>query len=137
MERSSGGVIRYEDMFLLLHYGLGHWGFVKGHVETGETVRDAFLREAHEEAGLTSTDLDIIPGFQEKIHYFYKKGSQTIYKEVYYCLADSKTIHVTLSSEHTAYQWLPYKEALETLTFPEDQGILEKAQAFLQANHSA
>jgi 8-oxo-dGTP pyrophosphatase MutT (NUDIX family) len=133
MERSSGGVIRYQDMFLLLHYGLGHWGFVKGHLEIGETPMDAFLREAQEEAGFAPTDLSIIPGFEEKIHYFFKKGTQTICKEVHYFLADSSKMMITLSSEHTAYQWLTYQEALETLTFPEDQGILEKAYAFLRS----
>ena len=133
MEHSCGGVIRYQDMFLLLHYGLGHWGFVKGHVETGETPLQTFLREAQEESGLTADNLTIIPGFQEKIHYVYKKGTQIMYKEVNYFLADSNKMIITLSSEHTAYQWLPYQEALETLTFPEDQEILEKAYAFLNA----
>lgn len=30
----------------------GHWVFPKGHVEPGETLEEAALREAHEEAGV-------------------------------------------------------------------------------------
>jgi 8-oxo-dGTP pyrophosphatase MutT (NUDIX family) len=132
MECSSGGVIRHLDTYLILQYGLGHWGFVKGHIEPGETARDAFLREAAEEAGLTETDLTILEGFNESIHYFYKKNGQSVFKEVQYCLADSSSNAVRLSSEHKAFRWLPYEEAYKQITFPEDQGILEKAHRFLQ-----
>jgi len=131
MEQSSGGVIRHHDTYLILQYGLGHWGFVKGHIEAGETPTDAFLREAREETGLTAHDLRLIEGFNEKIHYFYKKNGQTIYKEVQYFLADSHTQVISLSSEHKAYLWLPFQKAIKTITFPEDREILEKADAFL------
>lgn len=131
MERASGGVIRHADHYLVLQYDLGHWGFVKGHIEADETPVDAFLREAYEETGLTAQDLSIIPGFHEKIHYFYKKGGQTIFKEVQYFLADSRSRTIALSFEHKTYLWLPFMEAIKTITFPEDREILEKAHAFL------
>ena len=134
MERSSGGIIRYHDTFLVLQYGLGHWGWVKGHLEPGETPHQAFLREAAEEAGLQPTDLRLIPGFQETIHYFYKKDYQTVYKEVLYFLADALTDKVTISPEHIAYAWLSYSEALIRVTFAQDKMILEKANEFLQTH---
>ena len=136
MEVSSGGVIRHQDAFLILQYGLGHWGFVKGHIEPGETAIDAFFREAAEETGLTTADLRLIDGFHERIHYVYNKNGQAVYKEVQYFLADSRTITVRLSSEHQTFRWLPYDEALKQITFPEDQGVLKKAFRFLQTqNH--
>ena len=73
MERSAGGVIFHGGLYLLLKYGWGHWGFVKGNIEKGETEEEAFFREAEEEAGLPRNTLKIIDGFKEKISYFYKK----------------------------------------------------------------
>ena len=132
MEFSSGAVIRHHETFLILQYGLGHWGFVKGHIEPGETAIDAFYREAAEETGLTTTDLLLIDGFHEIIHYIYKKNGHNVYKEVQYYLADSQTTTVRLSSEHKTSRWLPYDEALKQITFPGDQEVFKKAHRFLQ-----
>ena len=132
MERSCGGIIVNGDTYLLIRYGHGHWGFVKGHVERGETFEETFFREAEEETGLAKSNLRIMDGFREKIHYFYRKEGRTVYKEVLYLLAESSTTHVTLSHEHTEYRWMPYEEALEQVTYEKDRNVLKKAHAFLQ-----
>ena len=36
-EYSVGAVVYNADQFLILKYGLRHWGLVKGHKEEGET----------------------------------------------------------------------------------------------------
>ncbi len=54
-ERSAGIVLFLEKseeiLFLLLHYPTGHWDFVKGKIESGETEIETAVREAKEETG--------------------------------------------------------------------------------------
>ena len=54
-----------------------------------------------------------------------------IFKAVTFYLAETKTKEITISFEHTGYQWLPYQEALKLLTFKNARNILEKAHGFV------
>ncbi|HHF55760.1 MAG TPA: NUDIX domain-containing protein [Thermoplasmatales archaeon] len=132
VERSCGGVIFREGKYLLLKYGWGHWGFVKGNIEKGESLEETFFREAEEEAGLKKENLKILEGFMEKISYFYKREGKTIYKEVIYLLAESNTYDVKLSHEHTDFAWLDYENALRRITYENDRNVLRKAHLFLK-----
>lgn len=134
MEKSSGGVIFKEEKYLVLQYGLGHWGFVKGHVEKGESLTDAFLREAEEEAGLSEKELSIFFGFNERIEYYYKRKGKTTFKEVHYFLAESNTFSVRISHEHQKYKWLDFKDAIRIISFENDKNVLKKAHRFLEKN---
>ena len=134
MEKSCGAVIFSKNgkrAYLLLKYGWGHWGFVKGHVEEGEDEKQTVLREAEEEAGINAEQLEFIPSFKEKISYFYTNEGKRVYKEVTYFLVKSSEKNVKLSHEHTDYRWLPYKEAMELLTYQNDKNVLYKAEKFL------
>jgi len=131
MERSCGAVIFHGDKYLLLKYGWGHWGFVKGHVERGESEEETLWRETEEETGIKREHLKIMDGFREKISYFYSRDGKRIYKEVIYFLVESDTTEVKLSYEHTAYTWLRYEEALKRLTFENDRNVLRRANEFL------
>jgi len=132
MERSCGGIIFYGKEYLLLKYGWGHWGFVKGNIEKGESLEETFLRGAEEEAGLKKENLILIEGFREKISYFYRKEGKTIFKLVIYLLAESNTKNVRLSFEHTDYVWLTFDKALEKITYEGDKNVLKKAHQFLK-----
>jgi bis(5'-nucleosidyl)-tetraphosphatase len=132
-ERSSGAVLfRMEGgrrLYLLLHYEEGHWDFPKGHIEKGENEEQAARRECGEETGIG--ELEIMPGFHERIEYFYKREGRTMHKEVVFLLAQTKTKSVTLSSEHVGFEWLPYPGALGRLTYANAKDILKKAESFL------
>ncbi len=132
MEKSVGSVIFKDKKYLLLKYGLGHWGFVKGHIEKNETEKETLYREAEEETGLKKENLKIINGFRENISYFFKKNKNTVYKKVVYYLTESNTDKITLSHEHSEYKWLQYDKAIEKLSFKNSKVLLKKAQEYLK-----
>lgn len=129
MERSAGLVLEKEGEYLLLHYAAGHWDFPKGHIEEGETPEQAALRELEEETGIA--EAEILPGFSDNIQYFYKKEEKTIYKEVVFFLATTKTAKVVLSHEHKGFAWLAFEGAVEKLTFDNAKVVLKKAHGWL------
>ena len=132
-EISAGAVIfrmvNNEPIYLLLHYGSGHWDFVKGHIEKGETEIQTVVRETKEETGID--DLKFVEGFRERIKYFFRRGKEIVYKEVVFYLAETKKEKVTLSYEHIGYIWLPFKEAINQLTFENARSVLRKAHKYL------
>ena len=132
MENSCGAVIFRNNKYLLLKYGKGHWGFVKGNIEKNENEKDTFFREAFEETGLKRENLIIFDEFREKINYIYKKKRERIFKVVIYFLAKSDTSNITLSCEHSNHIWLDYHQALSTITYANDRMVLQKAHEFLK-----
>jgi 8-oxo-dGTP pyrophosphatase MutT (NUDIX family) len=134
---SSAGVILFRSHpqreYLLLDYG-SHWDLPKGHIEAGEDPQTTAARELQEETGIR--DARFVPGFKESMRYFYRKAGERMLKVVIYFLAETSTGNVTLSDEHSGYQWLPYEAALERLTFKNARDLLGKAQEFLDAKRS-
>ena len=70
-------------------------------------------------------------GFKEVLKYFYKKGQETIYKEVVFFLVKSATEDVKLSFEHIGYAWMGYEHAYKKLTFNNSKELLRKANQFI------
>jgi 8-oxo-dGTP pyrophosphatase MutT (NUDIX family) len=131
-EKSCGAVVYCQNTelkFLLLQYEAGHWDFVKGNVEEGETEQETTVRELREETGIA--DAQFIEGFKEKIIYFYKRQGSTVYKEVIFFLMETKTSNVKLSFEHINFEWCTYEAALKKLTFKNARDVLQKAHAYL------
>lgn len=145
-EVSVGGVIfrrteRKDIEYLLLRYPHGHWDYVKGHIEAGETQEETLRRETHEESGIEH--IDIVRGFRKHTRYFYTaKGTELekrkrtkkgiwIFKIVYFYLAEAHNDAIALSDEHIGFAWLPFEEANMKLTFPAAKNILASADVFL------
>jgi 8-oxo-dGTP pyrophosphatase MutT (NUDIX family) len=140
-EFSAGAIIYRKEkkriLYLLLKYGQGQWDFVEGKIGDevrGEKALDTVVREAEEEAGIT--DLKFIEGFKQKLHYFFRKESESYYKTVTFFLAETKKKRINLSFEHTDYKWLEHEEALEQTTFKNAKDVLKKANTFLQKKKS-
>ncbi|MEM1597240.1 MAG: NUDIX domain-containing protein [Pyrobaculum sp.] len=126
-ERSAGAVVyavNEKDVLYLLLHGKFGWDFPHGLVRLYETDEAAALREIYEETGLK---VELIPNFKEEIRYKYSKRGRTIYREVVYFLAKSKSLDVTLSKEHDAYMWATGPEAIKLITRDETREVLVKA----------
>ncbi|GIU71641.1 MAG: diadenosine 5'5'''-P1,P4-tetraphosphate pyrophosphohydrolase [Candidatus Nitrosocaldaceae archaeon] len=131
-ERSAGAVLFREDdirLYLLLHYQARHWDFPKGNIEEGEEELDTVRREVKEETGID--DIIIIDGFKRVSEYYYKRAGKLVHKQVVFYLAKTNQKEVRLSYEHIGYEWLPYKEAYDRLTFKNSKRILADAEEFL------
>ena len=68
IEETSAGIVLFRKeeskiLFLLLHYPSGHWDFVKGKMEQGESTHQTAVRETKEETGIT--DITFIENFEE------------------------------------------------------------------------
>ena len=132
-ERSAGILLFREDsgkkMFLLLHYPSGHWDFIKGRIEKNESLKQAALREAMEETGIT--DIEFFEGFEEKIQYSYQFGGKEVRKEVVFFLAKTKTADVKISHEHLDYIWLEFNEAIQKTTYQNAKNLLTKSKSLV------
>jgi bis(5'-nucleosidyl)-tetraphosphatase len=150
-EYSVGSIIYKREngklFFLLLHYVSGHWDFVKGHQEEGESDFKTLKREALEETGLD--DLRIVANFKRCSYYFYKaKKSErakrikegrgvNIFKKVVFYLAESKEGKVDInkikdSHECQGFTWIEYDKILKRVTHKKHQKMLKEAVNRLQ-----
>ena len=138
--RSAGALVYRDDggqrLFLLLNYPQGHWDFVKGHVEAGETEMQAAVREALEETGIS--DLVFDGGFKETVRYrFYAPGGRPVAKSVVFFLARTRTARVVLSEEHRGYCWETMDGALDMATFENARRVLDSARAYMARAEAA
>ena len=133
-EISAGAVIfrrtKEKPEFLLLHYELGHWDFVKGNIEKGEDEIGTVKREIEEETGIRR--IKVIDGFRETVKYFYRWGGQNIFKIVLYHLIETRQKRIKLSDEHVGFTWLPYKKAMERITFRNSKNVLKRAYGIIE-----
>ena len=132
-EEVSAGIILFNEnekrRFLLLNYPSGHWDFVKGKMEDGETTEKTALRETKEETGIS--DVELCRGFEEEIEYYFRVNGEEIHKKVIFFLGKTETTNVKLSHEHLNFIWLDFQHALEKTTYENAKNLLKKSLDFL------
>ncbi len=131
-EFSAGGIVFNDkgEVLLIQHSTNKYWGFPKGHVEEGQTVKQAALREVKEEGGI---ETEIIDKVGESKYIYTNKEKQKVFKVVTiflmkYLSGDLKD-H---DSEVSDLGWFSIEDALNKLSFSNDQKLLEKALAIYQ-----
>ena len=134
IEETSAGIVLFrkegsKKLFLLLHYPSGHWDFVKGKMEKGESTHQTAIREAQEETGIT--DITFVENFEEWIKYNFKYQGELVQKKVVFFLAETKTKEIKISHEHSGYTWMDYNSSMDKTTFDNAKTVLTKAQNLL------
>jgi 8-oxo-dGTP pyrophosphatase MutT (NUDIX family) len=134
IEETSAGIVLFrkegsKNLFLLLHYPSGHWDFVKGKMEKGETIHETAIRETKEETGII--DVKFSDNFEEWIEYNFQYQGELVHKKVVFFLAETNTKDVEISHEHLGYTWMDYNTAIEKTTFDNAKTVLTKAQMLL------
>ncbi len=103
------------------------WTFPKGHIEKGESSRDAALREVLEETGWKCEIRSAAGRAFEKVRYFFIRGRQTIKKEViWYLMAPVKKIGERDPREIRKVKWVALGSARKLAQYPSDKKLLEK-----------
>jgi 8-oxo-dGTP pyrophosphatase MutT (NUDIX family) len=134
IEETSSGVVLFRKenekiLFLLLLYPSGHWDFVKGKMEKGESPHETAIRETKEETGIIDTKF--LDNFEEWIEYEFQFEGELVHKKVVFFLGETKTKNVKISHEHLNYTWMDYAEAMEKTTFDNAKTVLSKSYSLL------
>lgn len=132
-EFSAGGIALKGNKVLLICVQAGdglYWEFPKGHIESGQTTKEAAIREVLEEGGVVA---EIIDRIDVSKYIYTRRTGERIFKIVTFFLmnyvsGDTKD-H---DQEVMDAVWFPPEEALEKLSFRNDKKLLGKAISMLE-----
>ena len=131
METSCGVILVNLGSILLLQYPQGHWDLPKGHVEQDDVDNfETSRRELKEETGIS--ELSFLKNFEYRTEYQFKHKGKRRVKQVFWYIATTEEISVSLSKEHRNYMWLDWEQALEQVTHLETKQLIESAYEFMK-----
>ena len=129
----SAGVVVFKRTrkglrYLVIRSCTGAYGFPKGHIEAGESEKEAALRELYEETGIRAR---LIDGFVHRDEYPIPFLKNTV-KHVVYFLGEYESGEPTpQENETSAVYFLDYKEAAKRFYFPNLKLILSRARRYI------
>jgi 8-oxo-dGTP pyrophosphatase MutT (NUDIX family) len=140
-EFSAGGVIWRRlgpegriQMVLVRPAGRDTWVLPKGHIEQGEAVVDAAVREASEESGLEVTpnqrlgDLSYIYSWHDRPNL----PPVRIFKRVYFYLMEARGGNLSAhDGEIDEAMWFDFDDAMQRASHKSEREMLAKARAIL------
>jgi len=131
LELSAGLAIIQRGAILLAHpkgqKWYGTYSIPKGHVEEGEDLLTAAIRETQEEVGYTADPADVL--FPDPYFIDYKDGDGNLYKRVYYYIVspDEHIRQDAIIPDGKEVDWAGFilKDAAESRIFWRLKPILE------------
>jgi 8-oxo-dGTP diphosphatase len=126
--RAAGGVVLYRGLVLLLDRpGRGEVRLPKGHVEEGETLTQAALREVREEAGYAN--LEVVASLGVQRVQFAHSQRQVTRDEHYFLMRLRDEEQVQRDEQELQFRplWVAPAEALERLTFETEREFVRRA----------
>lgn len=136
MERSAGGVLvrslAGEWQALLIRTSDGRWALPKGHVEGGESLREAGAREVEEETGLRPRTVGPVVGTAE---WSFERDGVLIRKYCTYFLMRPAAGRAVPQADEgiTDCRWLSVEDAAATVSFANTRQVVEGVHAAIEA----
>ena len=112
------------------------WRLPKGHIDSGETMDQAALREVHEETGLTAR---ILGRLGEVSYWFVPEGEKKkVFKKVVFFLMRSLSGSTRDHDfEVDEARWFSIEEALQKISYPSERALVQKGRTLFRRSISA
>ena len=136
-EFSSGGIVFNNEGYVLLTRAGSlrdksqfHWKFPKGHLDPGETTKEAAVRQVCEETGVRVKIIEKVG----KSKYVFPKHGERIFKIVTYFLMEYVSGKPKpQEGEIQEVRWVAPEGALKMLSFSPDRELLKKALGMVES----
>lgn len=120
-------------VFLLHQADEDRWCIPKGHVDAGESLTTAALREVQEEAGFEHVELG------DELHevtyrFYHPRRGLNVHKSVVYFLGRTRERTARLEPIFDRSEWVPPAEAVRRAKYDTDREVLEAARRLLGGN---
>ena len=141
---ASGGIIIRGGQTLLLHkHKKNEYVLPKGHVEAGESLEAAALREAREETGFANLrllgSLGTLQSQYEYRGYWVERDEPYFVMQLLDEAADESRDYDDAQHDRDTFHklWLPLPAAASRLTYEPARTFMQRAAAWLQAHPQA
>ena len=131
--RAAGGVVVDAGKVLLLQRpSLNEVRLPKGHIDPGESPPETACREVTEESGYA--DLEILTDLGEQRVEFEDKGAHVTRDEYYFLMRLRSPQQIVRDPHEFQFTpvWVPWEEALETVTYKAEREWLKRAREALK-----
>lgn len=124
----GGVVVGPNQKIAVVNHNHTSWSLPKGHVDPGETLEEATVREIKEEAGLTQ--LTLIK--QLGTYHRYRTGLHTLEDKselktiTLFLYTTTQTALKPIDPEHPEARWVDIDEVSALLTHPKDKAFFEQ-----------
>ena len=124
---TAGGIILNElEEIVIVNQNHDSWSLPKGHLEKGETLLEAAIREIYEETGLINISLNKDLGFYDRFRIGLDgkddlTESKRIHLFLFFCKKQKLQPIDPLNPEAI---WISQKNVVKCLTHPKDKSLL-------------
>ena len=126
-ELAAGAVLLHDpsgECFLLHQRDEDRWCFPKGHVDPGESLSEAALREIREETGFSEIRLEA--EVTEVSYRFYRpKTSENVHKTTVYFLASTPERSARAEKIFDRAEWFDLETARARVKYPTDRRVID------------